>query len=154
MPSRRDEFLTDLAETIKSHGQCVISVFPDIEDGEPGFTYTVGLEADAGFEMVVLSLDPVTATLILNKIREEVLKGETVTCDGLPDARWCNAPVVFLEVDPAKVEELLCVACVHHHRVPRAVQLVWPDAAGFYPDDPRCDKRAVELQPLLGGRAQ
>lgn len=150
----REKVLAGVAETIKSHGQCVISVFPDPDDGSPGFTYTIGLEADAGFEMVVMSLDPAVATMILNHVRAGVLAGETVTCDGLPDARWCSAPVVFIEVDPVKVDEFLCVACAHHHRVPRAVQMVWPDEGGFYPDDPRCNERAVKLQPLLNARRQ
>lgn len=149
-----ERVMADVARTVKELGQCVISVFPDPEEGEQGFTYTVGLEKDTGYELVVMSLDPVVATHILNYVRLGVLAGETLAMDGLPDVRWCNAPVVFIEVDPVKVDQMLCVACAYHHRVPKALQMVWPDEAGFYPDDPRCNEQAVKLQPLLSGRLQ
>jgi hypothetical protein len=31
----------------------------------------------------------------------------------------------------------------------RALQLLWPDQAGFLPDDPRCDEAVVRMQPRL-----
>jgi hypothetical protein len=130
--ARLDVYLTGkVLPIIREHGWMIQGVFPTANDPCVGFSYTVGLTAAGLPELVISGLPHETGGAILNDaarrhLADEILPGATV--DDI-------ASVPFRAVDAPLAEVNMARNLYGDDRV-RAVQLVWPDAGGFYPGEP------------------
>lgn len=123
-------------------------------DCEQPWSYTIGLREHAGCELVVTGLDGiggydaldaiaarlhvVVAHLGMDVPRELPALGRRWRLDDVDEAEWAT--------------DRFALSWAVHDDIgppPRAVQVVWSDEDGRFPDDPSCDPLVVAQQPLL-----
>lgn len=125
-----DEYDRLCQKVIAEHGWMVQGVFPRAGDEGTPFSYTVGLTAAGLPELVISGLPAELAGELLNTAAHQSLTTEFTAGQVLTDA--ASVPLRVVEAPAAEVN-------VAHRLYPgsvRALQLVWPDAAGVFPGDP------------------
>jgi Domain of unknown function (DUF4262) len=155
---------TRVADHIARHGFAVVAVGFDHCD-EPGcdgsdhgdaYCYTVGLSAVGCAELVVTGLSPVHATQLAAHVHHQFQAGSP-----LPMGRrhWLgDAPFMLRSVsdhwlanDPSRLA--VWFAYTGHSprgkQRPAVTQIVWGDANGSFPGDPRCDPFVADDQPVI-----
>jgi hypothetical protein len=148
--------LEKIEQDIAGERKCsLMSVFPtdgDAPDFVP-FTYTIGL-TDMGWpELIIAGLPGHVAGSILNRVVDQCLEkfGEPVA--GVVDLdEVANYPVRFQSISDAQRDEYMKWAVARQERVhgpePRALQVVFPDPDGRWPDDPECEAKTAFVQQL------
>jgi len=143
-----------IVDDIRDHGWHVIGV--DADDEGPGFAYSVGMTDTLNHpEVIVFGLDTRSMTSIVNGIGAEIRGGRRFDQPGVyADVLGGGVACKFVTVDPAHHPEYLGGAMWHRRHVGqpktlRAVQCLWPDKAGTFPDDPACHPEVLRRQPLL-----
>lgn len=122
-----DDYLFKLKKIINQHGWAVQGVFP-IKEGELGFSYTVGM-TEAGLpELMISGLFGKQAQDLLNIAAKIHLGAELKPGTTTQDV----ANVEFRVID-APLAEIGVANRMYGPRA-RAVQLVWPEADGSWPD--------------------
>lgn len=126
----------EVQPTIARHGWMIQYVFPTDNQPDqfrPPFAYTIGLTAGGLPELVISGLPPEVSAELLNSAARKQ------SGDGYPDGFTAGtivtgiASVDFHVIDAPAAEVNLARSM---YGQARAVQLVWPDAGGAYPDDP------------------
>jgi hypothetical protein len=150
MKTRR-EYLDGLRATIAKHGWAVQGVFA--AEGQEGgsFSYTVGM-TEAGLpELWVDSLDPRMAAGILNAVGQ-VQCSRGVALDGEVDAGYSVPFRVRGPVDNEAAEAFTALAMYPHPQIVEVRQVLFPDAAGRFPDEDGYDAEALpqRVLPLRG----
>lgn len=135
---------------VASHGWHVMEVAGGGVD-RPTLAYTIGLTAAFGHpEVVILGLGLDDMRWILNHLGEQVRGGRAFSAQdevgGLIEGHSCK----LATVDAKWYEELLGQA-LEYYRSPEfaALQCLWPDRAGRFPDDTDFDASLRSRQPLL-----
>lgn len=127
-----------------------------VRDRNP-WTYTAGLSAVDLPELVLMGLEPGPAHFAVSWIANQRRGGHTVAVD-----QPLLLEGVTVKVLPVPDEWVLCdtsrMAAWFEHfdtgtaaiqPLPVIHQVVWADAAGRFPDDPRCAQWVVREQPIL-----
>lgn len=93
------DFLESVEGKIKQHGHAVISVGPDEQAGQLGFSYTVGLTPIAGCELLIEGMPPAQALTILNGIAKVVKTKGKLEPMVMVGALQNDYPVGIIETD-------------------------------------------------------
>lgn len=153
-----DEIEERALEEIKKHGWHLIIV-PDDEEG-PGFVYSVGMVQTLKHpEIIMFGLESELMVDIINGMGEEIRKGRRFDKAGLAKDLLKGYPCKMVPVAEQWHAEYMRYAMWHRRQVGKAgtlaaVQCVWPDKKGRFPDDPSCSPEVVESQPILGGKGR
>lgn len=140
-------------EDIKRQGWHLIIV-PEDEEG-PGFVYSVGMMQTLNHpEIIMFGLETELMADVIDGMGLEIRKGRRFEA-GLAKDLLKGYPCKMVPVAPKSHEEYLRYAIWHRRHVGKpgtleAVQCVWPDKKGRFPDDPKCDAEVVAAQPMLG----
>ena len=150
----RDEIEQQALDAIKQHGWHLIIV-PDDEEG-PGFVYSVGMMQTLNHpEIIMFGLDSDLMVDVIDGMGNEIRKGRRFADPGLFDDFLKGYPCKTIPMAKRWHAEYMRYAMWHHKHtgqasVFQAVQCLWPDKQGRFPDDPRCHADVVAAQPLLG----
>lgn len=159
-----EQFSLQIASGIARHGFFVIyvgsgdCVVPGCDCGpEPlPWSYTIGLCEAMHAELVVVGLPPDAAHHVITWAYERAQVGNRLQYDVEYEldhvgVKMVAVPPNWLAADPGRIGMWL-----QHYdpdqrgiAMPQFAQLVWADANGLFPDDPLCDPRIVEMQPLI-----
>lgn len=145
---RLNEYMNRIKAIIQKHGWMVQGVFSS-EGEEPAHCYTIGL-TDAGLPELVVSgnMAHQTAMQILNAAAKQHLAKEIMPGDVVNDI--ANLPFRARAVDDlAPLQQALNYFRDPHNRLGRvrAIQLIWQDTKGAYPDQIYYDQSLP--QPLF-----
>jgi hypothetical protein len=134
---------------VQRHGWHVVMV-PEDEIG-PGFAYTIGLSHTHGVpELAMFGMDVHRMHRMLNTLGERAAAGgvleEGQEHHGVLDGR----PVVLRGADLRWYRTFFGRAIGFYRRPPLPVlQVVWPDADGYFPGDPQAEPGHQASQPRL-----
>lgn len=149
-----DAVLASARHNIDVTGWHATAVLADLDAGTPGFVYTTGIHAGLGHpELVITALPPQDAHAILASARERIACGIPLG-DGELHEQIANMPLLVRDL-PRRATALcfgVTDAVTGHSDIPYR-QLVWPDPAGHYPGDSRCDPRMAALQDTVSSRS-
>jgi hypothetical protein len=149
-----DEHEQNVLKDIDRVGWGVVCI-PAGDEG-PGFVYSVGMMHTLGHpEIIMFGLGLDLMGGIINGMGDEIRKGRRFEEPGLYDGLLERYACKCLPVDERHHEEYLGYAMWHRRHVGqigtlRAVQCVWPDKAGLFPEEVGCHPSVVRLQPVLG----
>jgi hypothetical protein len=149
----RDEIEERILEDVKQCGWHLIIV-PDDEEG-PGFVYSVGMMHTLKHpEIIMFGLETDLMVDVINGMGEQIRQGQRYAEAGLAEGFLKGHACRMVPVAKHWHAEYMRYAMWHHHHTGQsgafaAVQCVWPDKRGRFPDDPRCSADVVEAQPLL-----
>lgn len=131
-------------EIIARVGWMVQAVFhsPDA----PGFAYTVGLAAKGLPELVSFSLPPNVAVVILNRLAQQLVNGESLEVGKALDHVMQDYDCMLLETGREQTDQYM-FQTLHRYPDYRALQLIWQDPLHRWPWDEAYDK--AYAQPLL-----
>ncbi len=141
----------EFVEGIEEHGWRVVLI-PEDEDG-PGFAYSVGLFRNFEHpEIIIFGLDLELMHGLINNMGEDVRNGSTFETGRRVEDVLEGYAVEFREVARRHHREYLGYAGWFYggENFP-AIQCVWPDMEGRFPDDPDASESLREAQPLLDG---
>lgn len=135
---------------VEQFGWSVQSI--DAEGAAPGFSYTIGLQQTFQQpELIVFGLPHEAAQKLLNLIGQRIREGQRfvpgTSYGGLVDSH----DVRFRQVlDPTSMRDHVGYALWYYGDTPLTLQqLIWPDAAGAFPDAPIAPAWLQSAQPLL-----
>lgn len=138
-------FRDQIQETIEKYGLQIIGVGGQ---GQPSFSYTIGLTAKFGYELLVCGLPSHIAHSVLNTI---ALDG-TVELD-VPTTKFTNLPLLFKETDMSlgKLhDQYVCQADNFYGKEVTVVQIILSDRQGRTPNDDTYDHEYMDkFQPLF-----
>jgi Domain of unknown function (DUF4262) len=137
-------FRDQIQECIDKYGHQIIGVGGN---GHPSFSYTIGLTATFGYELLCCGLPAHIAHAVLNDIAS---KG-TVELD-VPNDDFTNLPVMFklCKDTDALHDKYVCQADNFYGKRVKVVQVVLSDAAGNLPHQEGFDLEYMgKRQPLL-----
>ena len=135
---------------IIKHGWMVQGVFPDPEEGVKTFSYTSGLtQYDEHPELVITGIHPQTAGLLLNSLGDLVKDHgrRLVAGEELSNVLGRDFMVRLVEADPNREDYPMSMARRFFPEC-TALQMLWPDKHGAFPDSPEYSLSAAS-QPLL-----
>ena len=149
----RDEIEQSALDDIQRYGWHLIIV-PDDDEG-PGFVYSVGMMQTLNHpEVIMFGLEPNLMVDVINGIGDEIRKGRRFAAPGLFKDFLKGYACKIIPVAKRWHADYMRYAIWHHKHTGQAgefeaVQCVWPDKQGRFPDDPKCDRDVVGCQPLL-----
>ncbi len=152
-----------LAEQIEAHGYRVCLVTDAEEDDEspegdeerePDFAYTIGLTRSFGQpEVIVFGLPLGVMRSMLQALGEATRSGLPLTAGSVRGDVLEGYDVRLAPVDPSCFGEYLGQAVRYYAGEPfDALQLLWPDRDGSFPDEPSASPSLRAAQPLLAPR--
>ena len=155
---RRQHMANDIKQRalddIKQYGWHLIIV-PD-DEGGPGFVYSVGMMQTLKHpEIIMFGLESDLMVEVIHGMGIEIEKGRRFAAPGLADDLLKECACKIIAGDKRWHEEYMGYAVWHRQHVGQAgtlqaVQCVWPDKQGRFPDDPSCNRDVIAVQPILG----
>lgn len=137
----------NILDGIRLCGHSVMCVF-DPAGKSPSFAYTIGLTAEFNFELLVVGLDPTSATTIFNQIAYWMRQGNKLE-EGEPTDEFTNLPCIFKRCD-SRAHEYVIQADNFYGKSVDVLQLVMSDREGRLPGEPKFDHEYMsKMQPLL-----
>jgi hypothetical protein len=157
MRARTDELSPPdrkLLDDVDEYGVHIVHV-PENDDGEPGFSFTIGLwHSFEQPEVVVFGLPEEVAHDLLNSIADEAAEDKKFLPDTRHEEVLVGYPVRFVAVPKERYGDYLGSAVWAYESADfPCVQLVWPDKQGRWPWEPGVREGFAESQPVLGRRA-
>ena len=138
---------------IDAVGWSIIGVNAD--DHGPAFAYSIGMMHTLDHpEVIVFGLDVDLMGELINGMGRQVREGrrfdQPVLYEDLIEGFACQC----LPMAERHHKEYLGYAMWHRRHVGkiatlRALQLIWPDKTGLFPNESGCNRTVVDLQPLL-----
>lgn len=119
-----------------------------------GHAYTVGLFENFSHPEIMIAGQPQLASAVaLNHLGLRVSRGENFeVCEPQNDVLE-DRSVRFSAMHPAWSERLMALNELYTPLADLpAIQALWPDDAGVYPDEPGCDPSAFKRQPVCSTR--
>lgn len=137
---------------VTTHGWTVQAVFADPAAGTPHFAYTIGLCAKGLPELLLVGVNSVDATQLLNEAARKSLEGHIKGDKGELLDRWVNLPAAPRRMVPKHAADI-AIGAVRYaldHLEQGApfslIQMVLPDRAGLFPWDSGCDPSMRRMQ--------
>jgi hypothetical protein len=147
-------YLAMVMGVVEEHGWAIqtVSPAPERDDGAH-FAYTVGITNLGHPELIIVGLPALVCQQILNRMVLMIKNGRAKF--GVGDLVSGLIPGTDYQlkigpVDPELSENNLIVAHALYEDV-QALQVIWPDINGRYPDDENVVDGVEALQPLLHG---
>lgn len=142
--SRTDDLIHQAAENVRVHGWHATGVFPTASDPAEvvPFTYTAGFRTTWGHPDIIISALPAdVAYRLLAVVAERIEAGDRFAAGDTAERIVQNYPVRFGPVgDPQRLERMTLTAAIYDRFDFDALQLMWPDKNGRFPDeDGYCD---------------
>ncbi len=105
-------------------------------------------------EIVCFGLDHKLTASIINSMGDEIRNGRSFREAGLYEGLIRGFACKIRTVSKSSHARYLGFAMWHRRHIGQidtleAVQLLWPDKAGLFPDEPGCTPEILKLQPLL-----
>jgi len=125
------------------------------DDEGPGFAYPIGMMETLGHpEIIMFGLEPRLTATVINDIGRQVRDGRNFAELGLFEDLLKNYACKFIRVEDRWRPRYLGYAMWHRRHLGKtgtleALQCLWPDKAGRFPDEEGCDTEIVMLQPIL-----
>ena len=122
--------------------------------GHAQFAYSIGLYLNyLQPEVVIVGMDHLEAGRAINRIAARFRRGEALAAGPAFEGLHETKPLRFQELTMQRHSEELGFAiwfyCSRSSGLRFPVyQAIWPDQLGRFPDDPNCNKKAVEAQVL------
>jgi len=142
-----------IVDDIARHGWHVLGVLASAD--KPPFAYSIGMMPTLAHpEIVVFGLDHRLCATIINTMGKEIRQGRSFREPGLYEGLIEHFACKIRPVAQASHANHLGYAMWHHRHIKQAcpleaVQLLWPDKAGLFPDEPGCNRGIIALQPVL-----
>jgi hypothetical protein len=121
----------------------------------PPFAYSIGMMPTLGHpEIVIFGLDHKLCATLINAMGKEIREGRSFRERGLYEGLIEHFACKIRPVSSASHANHLGYALWHRRHTQQtspleAVQLLWPDKAGLFPDAACCHPGAIRMQPLL-----
>lgn len=138
-----------IVDDVREHGWHVVNVLP--ERGLPGWAYTIGLyQTYRQPEVILFGLRGETMHGLLNNVGEKVQAGHEYVDEETDEELLTGYLCSFRKVLPKWYEQTVGFGRGFYggSRFP-LLQLFWPDRAGKFPWEPKCDDAIRNLQPRL-----
>ncbi len=148
-----DEVEQRIVDDIAEFGWHLLSIHATAD--APPFCYTIGLMHTLDHpEVILFGLDGNVAGKILNEIGEQIRSGRPFDQPGLYEGVLAHFACKMRPVSPRFHTDYLGYAMWHRRHVGQhgtltAMQCLWPDKAGLFPDEPGFNSEIAHLQPLL-----
>jgi hypothetical protein len=148
-----DEHEQKVVDDIERCGWSLICIEDDPQG--PSFVYSVGMMHTLDHpEVIMFGLDINLMGSIINGIGEWIRGGRRFEEPGLYDGLLEGFACKFVPVAEERQPEYFGYAMWHRRYLGkigslRAVQCIWPDMRGLFPDEAGCDPKAIALQPWL-----
>jgi hypothetical protein len=113
--------------------------FPHMVIGTDDFAYSVGLWNQSLPELIVHGISMQTAMVIINQVAAMMLTTGEVPEDGSINRDLFSLPTKFRRVSDQTIKDMMCQTVAAERAIsahPYALQIVWPDREGRFPDDP------------------
>ncbi len=121
-----------LEQDIRAH-------YPHMVVGTPDFSYSVGLWNHNFPELIVHGIGGRSAMMIINQVAAMMLHTGNVPEDGSIDTDLFTGPTKFRKVSERTISDMMTRTVEAERAIsqhPYALQVVWPDREGRFPDDP------------------
>jgi hypothetical protein len=134
-------------------GWSLIAVPADPEG--PAFVYSIGMIQTLDHpEIIIFGLDLSLMASVINGIGDEIRGGRPFREPGLYEGLLEGFACRIAAVAEVYHEVFLGYAMWHRRHISQigtleAVQCIWPDMSGRFPDEADCNPVVVQLQPLL-----
>ncbi len=135
-----------MAALIEKHGFTVMGVLSD--GTAPGFAYTVGLSEKGLADVVVLGLDFGTAQQMLSAVAQRHMSKTLTDFNKVEEIATVALRLVGADDFGGQVMLSAKNRAIERGGVFTALQLIYPDEDGHFPDSPRCSARIVSIQNL------
>jgi hypothetical protein len=135
-----DRFFTDMNERIEHFGWVVQAVFPTEHDAiKVAWSYTIGLTRHFDHpEIIITGLTPDLAQTLLNDVGGRVSKGECFGPEQLYDGIIAKYAVKFRRVLDVTAGDYFNIGAHYYQGYDfTALQMLWPDTDGRFPDEVR-----------------
>lgn len=139
-PEERREmraYLDQLLKLIKERGYGIPFLPANHTTGETSLAYTVGLHVQRGFELAISGLSCGVSCSILNAVVVWLDERQAAPSPRMEISDLPGGTYPFRLVEAGSSSPFVMVRTVYGHNPP-VWQVVWPDAAGRFPDDPGC----------------
>lgn len=145
-----EQSIIDNVERVGWHVTCV-GPAADSDDPEEWFAYTVGLSKTFGWpEFICLGLDLSTMASLLNDAVNECRAREIVPSPNLLLSQVIEGfPAKLVEnenIPPQYLNSAIWFARQAGLPPPSALQMLWPDTNGVFPDEPDCSEGVRQSQ--------
>ena len=123
----------------------------------PAFVYSIGMMETLGHpEMIMCGLAPKVMATVINCVGHQVRKGRNFAKLGLFEGLLEGYACKVIPVHERWHTEYFGYAMWHRRYVGKintlkALQCLWPDKNGKFPDEVGCNGEIVKRQPLLNG---
>ena len=144
---------TKILQDIDRHGWSLLMI-----NGDPhgaGFVYSIGMMHTLKHpEIIMFGLNINLMAQLINTIGDDIRAGRRFESVGLYEDLLKGYACKCVPVAEKYHSEYLGYAMWHRRHVGKigtlqAVQCLWPDKAGLFPDEPGCNPDVVKLQPQL-----
>ena len=127
------DVMEKVEKDIKKHGWHVLSVFGE---NMPSFSYTIGFEETLNHPEVIMSgLETDLMHHLLNDIGNLIKKGQSFSEGNTSNEVLKDYLVKFVSVSEENIQEYLRAASAYYGDGNfQALQCVWPDNQGRFPD--------------------
>ena len=148
-----DESEQRVVDDVARHGWHVVGV-NDGQDG-PAFAFSIGFVQTLAHPEIIMFGPPIQSMWrILNTIGAQIRSGRSFSTSGLYEDVIERYACKVMPMAGGGHARCLGYAMWYARHVGdlgdlSAVQCLWPDKSGRFPDDPGCDASIVALQPLL-----
>ena len=150
MPPAEDASDEKLLSDIEKYGWHVVGVFE--EENSPGFTFTVGLYYQFEHpEILIMGLPQQTAHALLTTAVEMIREGFRFE-PGQLYPELANFPFAVAPIHLDHYKEHLGYGIWFYRSLSEpfpAIQLIWPDKAGFYPWQEGYEAKYAQFQKVL-----
>jgi hypothetical protein len=153
-----DQERARLTDTVRKHGWAIEYIGGDTcsrpgcecpKSEEPPFAYTIGMFGMAHPELLIVGVDPTTASGVLNDLGKRVRNGATLLPGGL--ITFDSWPHRIIPEDVPNAGEILLGANSYYQRPPEysvpALQLSYDDVDGRFPWEPGCAEPQMQPRP-------
>ena len=146
-----------IVDDVAKHGWHIIAVNPSPQG--PGFAYSIAMMETLDHpEMIIFGLERRLMSAILTYIRNEIRSGRPFREPGLYEGLIDGFACKFARVAPRFHSTYLGYSMWHRRHVGKigtlaAMQCLWPDKKGIFPDEAGCDTGIIRRQPVLSENA-
>lgn len=150
MTTKERLFYNKIETDIAVYGWSSVGVMPTVDDPDPcmPFTYTIGFyEHDQHPELIVVGLHPHQAHAMLAGLYERIARGERFE-DGQLDGDVLEGYDVRFQALPPEGRPLNAARSYYGLHYLPALQVLWPDANGVFPDEDGFEERFVGRQEI------
>jgi hypothetical protein len=150
-PTPENQADEKLLSNVRKYGCHIVTIWAD-EIG-PLYTFSIGLFLNYKQpEVIIFGLEPETASILINDIRDLAASGERFFAGDRTDKLLMGNDACFIEVPVNAYPDYLGIAIWFYRSMTEpfpCVQLVWPDRAGKFPWQAGYDSGFKTIQPML-----